>query len=198
MNLICNKNCCKIKTNSSYIKKILEILGPVIFGSKPSEILNISGKEDMKKIKLKEIESFFSNCTKVNYEIINTYDGGIRILFINKSSLSNVFTNKKCLSFFKFLGYPCNYEMDTYINILIDRLHSPEFPNEIGIFLGYPLKDVLGFMGYGKNKLSDTRFWKIYGDTSISYEVSEKFLKDKAIMRKLLNTKSINELKDVI
>ena len=112
--------------------------------------------------------------------------------------MARVFTNKKCISFLRFLGYPSDYDMETYINILINKLHSPEFPNEIGIFLGYPLKDVLGFMGYGKNELYTTRFWKIYGDPSISYEVSNSFLKDRAIMKKMIDNNSISELKNVI
>ncbi|SCH89733.1 DUF3793 family protein [Romboutsia sp. Marseille-P6047] len=198
MSINCNKNCCENKLNSPYIKKILEILGPVILGSKPAEILNISGEMNLKKNKLNEIESFFDKCSKINYKIINTYDGGIRVLFINKKSMSRVFTNKKCINFLKFLGYPSDYDMETYINVLINKLHSPNFPNEIGIFLGYPLKDVLGFMGYGKNELYTTRVWKIYGDPSISYEVCNSFLKDRAIMKEMINNNSISELRSVI
>ena len=59
----CNKNCCEYKINSSYIKWLIEILGPVILGSKPSEILNISSKDKDKKSKLNDINSFFSNCS---------------------------------------------------------------------------------------------------------------------------------------
>ena len=48
MNINCEKCYCENKLNSSYIKRILELLGPVILGSKPAEILNISGKPDIK------------------------------------------------------------------------------------------------------------------------------------------------------
>ena len=198
MNTICEKCYCENKLNSSYMKKILELLGPVILGSKPAEILNISGKSDIKSNKLMEIKSFFNNCNKITYKIINTYDGGIRVLFINKKSLSHIFFNKKCVNFLKFIGYPSDYNLDSYINMLVDKLHSEELPDEIGIFLGYPLKDVLGFMGYGKNELSATRYWRIYGDPSISYEISNNFLKDRAKMKEMINTSSLSELKNVI
>ncbi|MDU2197214.1 MAG: DUF3793 family protein [Peptostreptococcaceae bacterium] len=198
MNINCEKCYCENKLNSSYIKRILELLGPVILGSKPAEILNISGKPNIKESKLMEIKSFFNSCSKISYKIINTYDGGIRVLFINKTSLSRVFFNKKCINFLKFIGYPSDYNLDSYINMLVDKLHSEEFPDEIGIFLGYPLKDVLGFMGYGRNKLSATRYWRIYGDPSISYEVSNSFLKDRAIMKEMINSSSLSELKNVI
>ena len=85
---ICNRNCCENKINSSYIKWLIEVLGPVILGSKPAEILNLSSKDMNKESKLNDIKSFFSNCTKLSYEIINISDGGIRLVFINKDALS--------------------------------------------------------------------------------------------------------------
>ncbi|WGX75080.1 hypothetical protein QJS64_13445 [Paraclostridium bifermentans] len=58
MNIKCDYSC-KNRIDSSYIKWILELLGPVILGSKPSEILNISLNDNSKEYKIKEIESFF-------------------------------------------------------------------------------------------------------------------------------------------
>ncbi|MCU9814678.1 hypothetical protein [Paraclostridium sp. AKS73] len=57
MNIKCDYSC-KNRIDSSYIKWILELLGPVILGSKPSEILNISLNDNNKEYKIKEIESF--------------------------------------------------------------------------------------------------------------------------------------------
>ena len=195
---ICNKNCCENKLNSSYIKWVIEILGPVILGSKPAEILNLPSKDKNKESKLNEIKSFFSNCTKLSYEIINIPDGGIRLVFINKDALSLTLNNKKCLNFLKFVGYPSNYDLDEYLNMLIDKLNSNDFPHEIGIFLGYPLKDVVGFMGYGKYKFCKTRYWRVYGDESVSDAVYDKFISDRNIMKTLLENNSLNELRYVI
>ena len=195
---ICNRNCCENKINSSYIKWLIEILGPVILGSKPSEILNISSKDKDKKSKLNDIKSFFSNCSKLTYNVINISDGGIRIIFINKISLSNVLNNKKCLNFLKFIGYPSEYNIDNYINILINKLNSKDFPHEIGIFLGYPLKDVVGFMGYGNYKFCKTRYWRVYGDESISDKICNTFINDRSKMKSLLENKSLSQLRNVI
>ena len=180
---ICNRNCCENKINSSYIKWLIEVLGPVILGSKPAEILNLSSKDMNKESKLNDIKSFFSNCSKLTYNVINISDGGIRIIFINKISLSNVLNNKKCLNFLKFIGYPSEYNIDNYINILINKLNSKDFPHEIGIFLGYPLKDVVGFMGYGNYKFCKTRYWRVYGDESISDKICNTFINDRSKMK---------------
>ena len=198
MKLECNKKCCENKSNSLYIKRILEMLGAVILGSKPAEIINVPGSKEDKKIKLSQIEAFFSNCSRITYIIITTHDGGKRVLFINEKSMEKVLVNKRCINFLKFVGYSSDYELNDYMDELVFRLQSEEFPHEIGVFLGYPLKDVLGFMGYGKNELVEVRNWRIYGDKEISYEVYNNFMRDKAIMKEMIETMNINELRRVI
>ena len=198
MKLECNKKCCENKSNSLYIKRILEMLGAVILGSKPAEIINVPGSKEDKKIKLSKIEAFFSNCSRITYRIITTHDGGKRVLFINEKSMEKVLVNKRCINFLKFVGYSSDYELNDYMNELVFRLQSEEFPHEIGVFLGYPLKDVLGFMGYGKNELVEVKNWRIYGDKEISYEVYNNFMRDKAIMKEMIETMNINELRRVI
>lgn len=198
MKLECNKKCCENKSNSLYIKRILEMLGAVILGSKPAEIINVPGSKEDKKIKLSQIEAFFSNCSRITYRIITTHDGGKRVLFINEKSMEKVLVNKRCINFLKFVGYSSDYELNDYMDELVFRLQSEEFPHEIGVFLGYPLKDVLGFMGYGKNELVEVRNWRIYGDKEISYEVYNNFMRDKAIMKEMIETMNINELRRVI
>ena len=198
MNLNCNKNCCENKSNSIYIKRILEMIGAVILGSKPAEIINVPGSNEDKKIKLSQIESFFSHCSRITYRIITTHDGGKRVLFINKKSMEKVLSNKRCVNFLKFIGYSSDYELNEYMDELVLRLQSGEFPHEIGVFLGYPLKDVLGFMGYGKNELVEIRNWRIYGDKEVSYEVYNNFMRDKAIMKEMVQTMNMTELRRAI
>lgn len=196
-----NKKCdysCKNRIDSSYIKWILELLGPVILGSKPSEILNISVNDNNKEYKIKEIKSFFKSCTRLNYEILYKDNGEIKILFINKEALSETLKNKKCVNFLKFIGYPNYYTLDNYINFLLHKLKEDEFPHEIGIFLGYPLKDVVGFMGYGNYELKKTKYWRVYGNPEISDKIYNKFLEDRKKMRNILEKKSLDRIKKVV
>ena len=41
---------------------------------------------------------------------------------------------------------------------------QPEFPHEIGVFLGYPLRDVIGFIENHGQNFTCCGFWKSYGD----------------------------------
>ena len=197
MDIKCDYSC-KNRIDSSYIKWILELLGPVILGSKPSEILNISQKDHDKEYKIKEVKSFFKNCSKLKYEIIYKKSGEIKILFINKEVLKKTLENKKCINFLKFIGYTNKYDIQNYINHLIGKLKEDEFPHEIGIFLGYPLKDVVGFMGYGNYELQKTKYWKVYGNTEISDRIYNSFLEDRKKMRSMLENKSLDRIKKVV
>ena len=202
MNLICQNKCenkyCENKINSAYIKRIIKLIGPVILGSKPSEIVNIPGTREERVMKLQEIENFFKNCLKIKYRVITKRDNRKRILFINEDSMIKCLENKKCKNFLKFLGYPKDYSLKAYIDELVDRLESDEFPDEIGIFLGYPLKDVLGFMGYSKKDFTCVCSWRFYGDVEASYEVYNRFARDKEKMRKMVERLSVWELREVI
>nr|MCM0167822.1 DUF3793 family protein [Paeniclostridium ghonii] len=189
---------CKNRINSSYIKWILELLGPVILGSKPSEILNISLNDNRKEYKIKQINSFFKNCSRLKYEMVYKNNGEIKMLFINKQALTETLNNKKCINFLRFIGYPNDYTLENYINFLLNRLKENEFPHEIGIFLGYPLKDVVGFMGYGNYELQKTKYWKVYGSTEISDRIYNNFLEDRKKMRNMLDNKSLDKIKKVV
>ncbi len=52
------------------------------------------------------------------------------------------------------------------------RVETGDFPHEIGIFLGYPLKDVLAFMGEISLPFACQGPWKIYGDPWQSLELA--------------------------
>ena len=55
--------------------------------------------------------------------------------------------------------------LDGLLEQLAYRLRTQlEFPHEIGVFLGYPLRDVIGFIeNHGRN-FTCCGFWKSYGD----------------------------------
>ncbi|WP_131066313.1 DUF3793 family protein, partial [Clostridioides difficile] len=97
-------------------------------------------------------------------------------------------------NFLKFLGYKQNTNVNAYLEHLVDKLKSDVFPDEIGIFLGYPLKDVIGFMGYSNYEVSMIKYWKVYGDTKQSEDTYSKFLLHRKKMRKLLDYISVDKI----
>lgn len=161
-------------------------------GSKPCEILTIPEFDKSKNSKINDIKNYFSLCKKIDVIIIDKKNMGFKLLFINKKSLHSQLDNKKVHNFLKFLGYPPDLDVDCYINHLVTKLYNDTFPDEIGIFLGYPLKDVVGFMGYGNYKFHNTKYWRVYGDPKPSEDIYSKFVTHRKKIRDMLNCNSVN------
>lgn len=86
----------------------------------------------------------------------------------------------------------------SYIDEFVFRLESLEFPDEIWILLGDPLKYILWFMGYSKKDFTCIFSGKFYGDVEASYEVYNRFPRDKDRMKEIFERLSVWELREVI
>ena len=89
------------------------------------------------------------------------------------------------LSFLVSTGYQAG-TIDQMLEQLRIRLHgSEEFPHEIGVFLGYPLNDVLGFIKYHGSNCKGMGDWKVYGDLGEAQKTFAKFKKCREIYANL-------------
>lgn len=87
------------------------------------------------------------------------------IVFVYRHDrLEQMLSDDAYQSFLAEAGYE-DANLDGLLEQLSYRLRTqPEFPHEIGVFLGYPLRDVIGFIeNHGRN-FTCCGFWKSYGD----------------------------------
>ena len=87
------------------------------------------------------------------------------IVFVYRHNrLEQMLSDDAYQSFLAEAGYE-RTNLDDLLEQLAQRLRTqPEFPHEIGVFLGYPLRDVIGFIeNHGRN-FTCCGFWKSYGD----------------------------------
>ena len=64
------------------------------------------------------------------------------------------------------------------VSRLIKRLREENgFPHEIGLFLGYPPEDVIGFIENNAEKCKCTGCWKVYGDEEEAKRLFAKYEK---------------------
>lgn len=88
------------------------------------------------------------------------------VYVFRRSHLEQILSEENCHQFLLNAGYQ-NAEWDGLLAQLTYRLQTqPEFPHEIGIFLGYPLRDVMGFIQNRGNNYTCSGLWKSYGDPS--------------------------------
>lgn len=80
------------------------------------------------------------------------------------------------------------------MEFLSEKITNGNIPDEIGIFLGYPLKDVLGFMGYPSLKLTKINGWRVYGDSLLSDIKYNQFKRAKENIKILLTLRTVSEI----
>ncbi len=61
------------------------------------------------------------------------------------------------------------------------------FPHEIGVFLGYPLGDVMGFIRSGGRNCRHAGCWKVYCNEAETLRLFEKFKKCRDVYLRLWN-----------
>ena len=84
-------------------------------------------------------------------------------------------------------GYRQTAESAELIDMLSKRIEdSPEFPHEIGLFLGYPPEDVKGFIECGGQRCKACGLWKVYGDVCSAEKLFRKYHKCKCVYMECL------------
>lgn len=80
-------------------------------------------------------------------------------------------------AFLRRLGYPST-DPDVALAVLRQRIRSGgAFPHEIGLFLGYPLEDVAGFIKYHGGNCRYAGCWKVYGNEEAARELFSEYKK---------------------
>ena len=72
-------------------------------------------------------------------------------------------------------GYPCGRPECCIVKLVEQLKNSPEFPHEIGLFLGYPPEDVRGFIEHRALGCKCTGCWKVYGDRDKAEKAFDRF-----------------------
>lgn len=74
------------------------------------------------------------------------------------------------------VGYGGNLSAEECLEFLGRRIgHSDEFPHEIGIVLGYPLADVVGFIQNDGQNPALTGYWKVYDNVEQAKQLFREY-----------------------
>ncbi len=180
--------CRDGSNNEDFFKWYIELLGPVILGVKPAEILSFPEGYNSNTQLLK---AFFEENTPLRFEEYTYCSKCTKLFIYHPEALKETLSEYKNLKFLKEIGYPASFSLEVYVNYILNGMRKGEIPDEIGIFLGYPLKDVLGFMGHPSLKLTKVDGWRMYGDERISSLRRKAFVSARDEIKRILNNKGI-------
>ena len=90
--------------------------------------------------------------------------GSMIVYVYRRNLLEKALSDCDCQHFLEKTGYE-KVDVDGMLTQLAYRLQTQsEFPHEIGVFLGYPLRDVIGFIENHGQNFTCCGFWKSYSD----------------------------------
>ncbi len=115
------------------------------------------------------------------------------VLICNEKLLKKRLSEPETRRMLSEFGYSWDMSCSECLDMLSERIRtSGEFPHEIGIFLGYPLEDVEGFIRRKGEKCKLCGYWKVYGSVENAKRIFDNY--DKC--RKFLCNK-LNEGEDI-
>lgn len=175
-------------------KTLIKFSAPTLAGIKTASMY--SAKCHKEKIE-KEILMLNKrlNPRGVFLHLMKVQNGRALIYIYRPDSLIKDLTKPEVGGILKTLGYQFD-TVEEAINILKKRIiANKEFPHEIGLFLGYPIEDVIGFMSDDAKKYKLAGCWKVYGDEKKAEKLFEKYRKCTCIYTEcLINGASIEKL----
>lgn len=170
---------------AQFEKKIAFHMAPSLLGIKCANLVSLNQTEFNLPEHLKRFNDKVS-VKGLKLKMLCTHHHKTLILLYNEILLKKQLSDRKNLEILKKYGYSESMTLNETLSQLATRIQSEEqFPHEIGVFLGYPADDILGFI---KNKGENYMFcgyWKVYSDAErakrifLNYDKCRNFLCNK-------------------
>jgi hypothetical protein len=170
-----------------FFKWLTVELAPTILGEKPSTLLSFADSRTFPRLTFwRKYGAVFLRDSSITWTVVKETKTCLTILFYHPVSLECCLQQSEHCRFLAEFGYRPECSLCENLECLKKRYQNG-CPHEIGLLLGIPLKDVLGFMGRGQECLSCRGMWCIYGDPGPSIRVMEKIDASKTQAAGLLN-----------
>lgn len=112
----------------------------------------------------------------LHFMVLQTRERALLLLCFNRDHLERHLSHAGIRTILHKAGYLKHDSLDALLGELCRRIDAKgSFPHEIGLFIGYPAKDVAAFMGLVKLPFSCQGPWKIFGKPEQSLELAEQF-----------------------
>ena len=166
-------------------KCVIEHCSPTLAGIKPAGLFScpLGGEAEVLE-QIRQLNLKLSG-RGVVVSVMNKRDGRALIYVYREAMLKKALENRETAEFLKTCGYG-GLNVEKAVARLKERLaQSDGFPHEIGVFLGYPLGDVIGFIQNEGKNCKCVGCWKVYCDEGEAQKTFERFRKCTGIYRRL-------------
>lgn len=157
--------------------RLIEHCAPTLAGIKSANLFNYFFTS--KKTTIKELHDLNKklNDRGVFIEPLLWKEGSVLIYTYRKSHLEKDLKQTGVMELIANYGYT-DFQIDACLSHLKERLFEYDcFPHEIGVFLGYPLADVIGFIKHKGKDCKCCGLWKVYCNEYETRKLFEKLQK---------------------
>lgn len=155
--------------------KVLIKISATLAGLKPATLLCFCKRRD---VDLAGLWLMYENEIRLNPDIetfeLKRTENNLVVLFYNPRLLTETLFQKRNLRFLEQFGYSGEMGVIEMLDHLKQR-YQDGCPHEIGLFLGIPLKDVLGYLEIIPLKCSYCGYWKVYGKADREKSLFQKY-----------------------
>ncbi|MBQ0051221.1 MAG: DUF3793 family protein [Treponema sp.] len=148
----------------SFDETIIHCGAPVLCGIKPANLFSLNSDLYIhEKPRLLKWQKDFSKKNR-HFVSLKKEDNRILMFIFDKKLLEKVIDSEENSIYLKTKGYHPELGFSFVLAELLHKLaFYQQFPHEIGLFLGYPLQDVIGFEK-NSSAYKYSGFWKVYGN----------------------------------
>jgi hypothetical protein len=151
----------------------------VLAGVKPANLIRVANRKQICGRNLfllwQKYGKELVRCSDLKVETLREKDESLLLLFYSPELLQRRLSSKSASAFLKRAGYDHPACLTSALKHLKSRVGENSVPHEIGVFLGYPLKDIAAFMGWADFPFACQRQWKIYGHSRRSVALADTF-----------------------
>ena len=171
---------------STFDRKLAFHTAPALLGIKISSLVSL--KNDGGGLEEK-IEEFNLRTARkgLHIKVMCRCSGRLLAFVYNRGLLKERLMTNEARDILEKFGYARTLSPEECLSRLAERVENQhDFPHEIGIFLGYPIDDVIGFIKNGGENFKLCGCWKVYSDEESAVRTFNNYNKCRAFLcRKL-------------
>ena len=177
-------------------------------GVKPAELLRVrhcyaTANEDGLRVCLYRSDIY--EILGLDYVELKVEEQSSLVLFYNRTVLSATLGESRNARWLGRMGYPaekvaaqgsCCVDLEGMLSHLVRRASECILPHEVGIFIGYPLKDVVGFMQSIPATPVHNGMWRVYGGAEESLRRMYAYAREERVAERAIE--KARDVKDFI
>ena len=164
----------------------------VLAGVKPANLISLVNRtrscgRNLYQLWQHHREGLTARFPDLTIRVLQTRERALLLLCYNHEHLERHLSHAGIRALLHKAGYETDAPCDSLLDELCRRVGvNDSFPHEIGLFIGYPAKDVAAFMGFVNLPFACQGPWKIYGDPTKSLSLADEYRCSRAVMESQL------------